>query len=222
MFGNSALSDLGAYPPTRGGSVMIDRSSRLQLASLGDEEIVSLIDAIPGLAASWASLIGTDIECVRTGQIPVPAVLRAAAVMQNDRLTAALARIGLEIILNALDSVENGEGADEGPIELAVAAGRQFGSIGSKWFLCAVAAGDDPLAREVADRLAELQDVAAENGRRSTATSSRRGDTEMSNHGEAIASPGPAFGSADIPVLSALLARTKELQETRMGAAPLR
>jgi hypothetical protein len=198
---------------------MIDRADRLQLASLTDEEIADLTSAVPGLAASWARLIGADIEGLGTGQLPAPPALRAAMVIQNDQLTAALARTGLESILNALDSAERDEDAAEGPIELAVAAGREFGSMAAKVFLSAVAAGSDPLAREIAGRLAELQDVAAENGLLSAAASRRGGDAEMSGHDEAVASPGPASGAADFPSWPALLARTKELQEARIALA---
>ncbi len=177
---------------------MIDSAGRLQLASLADEEIADLISAVPGLMASWATLIGADIERLGAGQLPVPAALRAAMIIHNDQLTATLARTGLESILNALDSAERDDDAGEGPIELAAAAGREFGSIGAKIFLSAVAAGSDPLAREIAGRLAELQAVAAESGPPSAAASRRD-------------------GAADIRSWPALLARTKELQEARIA-----
>jgi hypothetical protein len=200
---------------------MIDRSGRLQLASLADEEIAILIGAVPGLAASWAGLIGTDIESFGAGQVHATAALRAAIATHNDQLTTALARIGLESILSVLDSAECDEDADEGTVELAAAAGREFGSIGAKWFLSAVATGSDALAREVADQLAELQAVAAESGSygttaNSTAGSSFGGDVEMSNHSEAVASPAPPSDGADIFSLASLLTRTKELQEARI------
>ena len=210
---------------------MIDRSGRLQLASIADEEIAILIGAVPGLAASWAGLIGTDTESFGAGPVHAMAALRAAIATHNDQLTTALARIGLESILSVLDSAECDEDADEGTIELAAAAGREFGSIGAKWFLSAVATGSDALAREVDCRLAELQAVAAENGEvgsystaandsyRTTANdttgSSNGGDVEMSSHSEAVASPEPPADNTDILALAPLLARTKELQDAR-------
>jgi hypothetical protein len=188
---------------------MIDRSGRLELTSLADEEIVGLIGTVPGLATSWASLIGTDIESLKAGQVHAVAALRAAMSVRNDQLTAALARTGLERILNILDSVEYGENADEGTIELATAAGREFGPDVAQWFLSAVAAGCDALARDVAVHLVELQAAAAENGShkvtphsatpRSTTESSPGGDAKIGN-----------------PALSSLLATTKELQGARI------
>ena len=142
---------------------MVDGSGRLQLVTLTDEEIVDALRAVAGLAASWARLISTDIEWLEAGKPPALAALRTAMVRQNDQLVASLARTGLENLLITLDSAEFDEDVGEGPVELAAAAGRVFGSIAGGLFLSAVAAGSDPLAREVAGRLAELQDIAARN-----------------------------------------------------------
>jgi hypothetical protein len=135
---------------------MIDRSGAPQLATLTDEEIVNLIRVVPGLAASWARLTGADVGSLEVGKL---ATFRAAIARQNDQLVASLAGTGLETILIALDSADSGAG--EGPAELAAAAGRVFGSVAGDLFLCAIAAGSDPLAGEVAGRLAELRNVAA-------------------------------------------------------------
>jgi hypothetical protein len=199
---------------------MIDRSGRLQLASLTDEEIVNLFRSVPGVAAAWAKLVDTGIECLITGQRPALVALRAAMATRNDQLVASLARTGLESILAALDSAECDQDVGEGPVELAAAAGRAFGSAGAKLFLSAAAAGSDRLAGEVAGRLAELQGIAAENCPYRATKRSRNGDAEMSDHSETAPSPlRPTSGVADIPALSALLARTKELQEAGIGMA---
>ena len=176
---------------------MVDRSDRLQLVSLTDVEIVDVLRTVPGLAASWARSVSTDIEWLKAGQPPALAALRAVMARQNDHLVASLARTGLETLLVTLDSAEFDEDIDEGPVELAVAAGRVFGSTAGGLFLSAVAAGSDPLAGEIAGRLAELQDVAARSG------------VEMSDQSEVV----QPYGAADVAALSALLRRTRELQQ---------
>ena len=180
---------------------MVDRSDRLQLVSLTDEEIADVLRAVPGLAASWARSVSTDIEWLKTGQPPALAALRAAMARQNDHLVASLARTGLETLLVTLDSAEFDEDIGEGPVELAVAAGRVFGSAAGGVFLSAVAAGSDPLAGEVAGRLAELRDVAARSG------------AGMSDQSEAAQPSRRVDGAADAAALSALLRRTQELQQ---------
>lgn len=142
---------------------MFDRPDRLQLVSLTDEEITALVRAMPGLAVSWAESADIDIEWLEAGKLPALTELRSAMARQNDQLVAVLARTRLETILAMLDSAEFDQDASEGPDELAAAAGGLFGSVAAGLFLSAVAAGSDPLAGEVAGRLAELQVVAATN-----------------------------------------------------------
>jgi hypothetical protein len=200
---------------------MIDRSGRPQLASLTDEEIFNLIRVVPGLAASWAGLVNADIGSLKAGKPPTLASLRAAIARQNDQLVASLARTGLETVLVALDSAEFDSDVGEGPVEFATTAGRLFGSLVGDLFLCAVAAGSDPLAGEVAGRLAELRDVAARNcppnGPKSSHVSS---GAEMNNESEAgqlsrLAAP----DAGDRPALSTLLRRTGELQQAGTALA---
>ena len=186
---------------------MVDRSDRLQLVSLTDEEIADVLRAVPGLAASWARSVSTDIEWLKTGQPPALAALRAAMARQNDHLVASLARTGLETLLVTLDSAEFDEDIGEGPVELAAAAGRVFGSAAGGVFLSAVAAGSDPFAGEVAGRLAELQDVAARSG------------AEMSDQSEAAQPSRRVDGAADVAALSALLRRTQVLQQAGIALA---
>ena len=194
---------------------MLDRPDRLQLVSLTDQEITDLVRAVPGLAASWAKSADIDIELLEAGKHPALAELRSAMARQNDQLVAVLARTGLETILAMLDSAEFEQDASEGPDELAAAAGGLFGSVAATLFLSAVAAGSNPLAGEVAGRLAELQVVAATNCPHGD-SSSRHGnsDAEMIDNSEAAQpSAQSALGAADVPALTALLDRTSELQQ---------
>jgi hypothetical protein len=174
---------------------MINPPSTLQLLSLTDEEITELIRAVPGLAAVWARSASTDSEWLEGGRPAAMACLRAAMTQQNDQLLASLARTGLDNILDTLDSAEFGGEAGEGPGELAAAAGRVFGSTAGRLVLAAVAAGSDPLAKEVADRLADLQDVAAQE-----APTTRR-------------------SVADVPTLSAMMQRAGELRQAGISLA---
>jgi len=200
---------------------MIDRSGRPQLASLTNEEIINLIRVVPGLAASWANLVNTDVGSFEAGRPPLPASLREAIAGHNEQLVASLARTGLEAVLVALDSAEFDSEVGEGPVELAAAAGRVFGSFAGDLFLCAVAAGSDPLAGEVAGRLAELRDVAARNCPPSVPKSSHvSSGAEMSNESGAMQpSRQPMSDVADERALSALLGRTRQLQEAGTALA---
>jgi hypothetical protein len=74
---------------------MLDRSDRLQLVSLTDEEIADLVRAVPGLAACWARSANIDVEWLEVGKLPALAALRSVMVRQNDQLVAALARLVL-------------------------------------------------------------------------------------------------------------------------------
>jgi hypothetical protein len=188
-------------------AAMIDRSGRPQLASLTDEEIIDLIRVVPGLAASWAGLVNARTGSLQAGETPSLASLRAGIATQNDQLVASLARTGLRTILVALDSAEFDSDVGEGPVELAAAAGQVFGSVAGDLFLCAVAAGSDPLAGEVAGRLAELRDVAVRNCPAKDPKGSHIScDAEVSNESGA-------------PALSDLQRRTRELQQAGTALA---
>jgi hypothetical protein len=198
---------------------MFDRPDRLQLVSLTNEEIAALVRAVPGLAASWAKSADIDIEWLEADTLPAVAEFRSALARQNDQLVAVLARTGLETIMAMLDSAEFDQDASEGPDDLAAAAGALFGSVAAALFLSAVAAGSDPLAGEVAGRLAELQVVAATNCPHGDSSSGQgNSDAEMIDDSEADQpSSQSARGAADAPALSALLDRTRELQRAGLS-----
>jgi hypothetical protein len=150
---------LSACPLSDREAAMFDRPDRLQLVSLTDEEITALVRAVPGLAASWAKSADIDIEWLEADKLPALAERRPTMPRQKYQLVAVLARTGLETMLAILDSAEFDQDSSEGADELAAAAGGFFGSVAAALFLSAVAAGSDPLAGEVAGRLAELQVV---------------------------------------------------------------
>ena len=178
---------------------MISEPREAQLASLSEAEITNLVEVVPGLADSWAGTAGTDAGQLERGHPQALAALRAAMAAHHDQLLASLATIGLENILISLDAAESAEDEAEGPAELAAAAGRVFGAAPGCLFLAAVALGKDPLAAEVGDRWAELQDRV-----RSSALAA---EPESLNMGETARPEGPG------PSIPELAERTRELSE---------
>jgi len=158
---------------------MITESRRAQLTSLSEAEIINLIAVIPGLADSWAGTAGTDTGQLQRGDPQALAAIRAAMTSRHNQLLASLGTIGLEHVLFLLDAAESADDEAEGPAELAAAAGRAFGAAPGRLFLAALASGDGPLAAEVGDRLAELQEYVRRTAPAAEPTSPSMGDTSQ-------------------------------------------
>lgn len=202
-----------AWKQLRGSALaVINQSGKKQLASLTNAEIISLIRALPGLAISWARSAGTEADWLERGKPRALATLRVAMARRGDELLISLAHLGIQHIADASGPSGFKQEAADRPRELAVAAGNEFGSAAGSLFLSAVAASDDPLAVEVAARLTQLQDLAAQRG-------SRPEELESAHGRDAVPPPLVLAGDSALDV-PALLERTQELLDLGAELAP--
>ena len=199
--------------------MMTDKADAVVLSELTSAQIYGLFDALAELPGSWARLAGTDPGLLGQGNQRALAALRAAFAHSHGVLLGELAKIGLPLILSALDASEG----EEEVTDFAMAAGRVLGPVAAPVFLAAVASGSDPFAREVSERLTELRGIATRAGAVASDAASPGGAATAAS--SPLTSPlGPAedsgaTGGGALPpaTFTALTARTEDL--VRRGAA---
>jgi AAA domain len=196
---------------------MISQSGRRQLASLTDEELISLIRALPGLATSWAKVTGTDAQWLGQGRQRALGALRMAMTRRNDQLLDSLTRVGLDHLAATVGIGEMPDESANRPAELAVAAeltaaelaaaaGKEFGAVAGCIFLSGIAASGLPATAEVAARLAELHEVAID-------SSSARDEPGLASIPEPVQPLAEAAAASESTGVLALLEQTQALRQ---------